>query len=171
MSQSNSNSIKWNLSAGLNIAGAEIETEAGSEESHKKDQKILINIGFKKQDNIKTINPEIFGNYNRFYYLPKDSKWLDIIRRRINLNANDEKYVYSYTNLDCFSTNLSAKLKQLNMSFSYDSRKFEKINFEYNVTYFPFSSNNPKPEVKDIMDKIAVQVEEKKQTLDICNIS
>ena len=73
----------------------------------------------------------------KFYYLPKEPEWIEIIRKRISRGMVEDNYVYNYYNSANFNAKLFSNLNVLNVDASYNSEKYNNITIEYEVDYYP----------------------------------
>ena len=140
----NSSNINFSVGAGANIKGIDVKAKAGKETNKSNIITTTREITFQEPKTNETLDVEVFGNYEKFFYLPKDESWINIIRRRINNKSLGDEYKYNYTDYNCVSKELSAHLKALHISLQYNSNKYENLSIEYDVEYFPFTSDIPK---------------------------
>ena len=59
----------------------------------------------------KPVDPNYFKNEYKFYYLPKEEEWLELIRKRLKHKLTKEKYIYSYKDMTRFKSSLTTKLQ------------------------------------------------------------
>jgi len=141
----NSSSIKLSFGAGVNVNGLEASADASKTNDKGKIIKTSRTLTFQEPSQNAVIDSNAFLNHNKFYYLPKDEGWIEIIRQRISKKAKDNEYTYNYTENSCFSVDLSAQLQALHINFAYNSSKYENLKIEYNITYFPFTGDVDMP--------------------------
>ena len=135
----NSSQINLNLGAGANIKGVEINANAKRESKANNKISTVREITFQEPSKNQKLNIDIFGDYNKFFYLPKDESWIDIIRRRINNKASGDDFKYNYKDYNCVTKELSAYLKVLHINLQYNASKYENLVIEYDVDYYPFT--------------------------------
>ena len=146
-----------NIGAGANIKGVEIKSEAKQESESTNKISTVREITFQEPSKNEKLNIDIFGNYDKFFYLPKDESWIDIIRRRINNKASSDDFKYNYKDYNCVTKELSSYLNFLHISLHYNASKYDNLVIAYDVDYYPFTYNVEKvagtddvPEPKNI---------------------
>ena len=135
----NASSIKLNIGGGVNIKGVDMKATAKKEKESNSKTSTLREITFQEPEKNKQLDINIFGDYNKFFYLPKDESWLNIIRRRVNNKASGDIFKYNYNDYTCVSKELSAHLKVLHINLQYNTSKYDNLQIEYDVDYFPFT--------------------------------
>ena len=123
-----------NFSGGINLKNINLELGAHHDNAHNSKLKKKWVISF--EENNKPINIIDFTNKRKFYYLPKEPEWIEIIRKRINRGMNKDNYVYNFYDNNTFNTKLFANLNMLKIDMSYNSKKYNNITIEYDVTYY-----------------------------------
>ena len=109
----------------------------------------LREINFQEPTKNDTIKIDLFGDYSKFFYLPKDESWINIIRRRINNKAIIDTFRYYYQDYNCISKELNAHLQSLHIILHYNTQKYDNFVIEYDIEYFPFTYDIPKvPEIQ-----------------------
>lgn len=145
--------IKWsvikqdnkttNIDASLGIIINEINLEEKFSSTNKNSN---INKEFNEmefdydKDTINNINFDIFSD-NKFYFLPKEYEWQDIVIRRLENHLINDKYVYKYTNNIFFERTLISKLHFLNVNFNYNMNELDDIEIHYEIEYYPIQKN------------------------------
>lgn len=89
----------------------------------------------------KPVDPNYFKNEYKFYYLPKEEEWLELIRKRLKHKLTKEKYVYSYKDMTKFKTSLTTKLQVLDIDINYNHKKYDNLKIYYEVEYYPLDDN------------------------------
>ena len=140
----NASNIKLNIGAGANVKGINVDANINSETDKSNKISTTREITFQDPENSEKLNVELFGDYNKFFYLPKDESWINIIRRRVNNKSSGDDYKYNYKDYNCVSKELSTQLKFLHINLQYNSSQYEKLIIEYDVDYFPCSQDLPK---------------------------
>lgn len=77
-----------------------------------------------------------FADSSKFYYLPKEFDWIEVIRNRIHGNMKNQNYSFNFSNDYQFRSNFYDSLKKLEIEFGYASYKFNEIHIEYEVEYY-----------------------------------
>ena len=77
-----------------------------------------------------------FTDSSKYYYLPKEFDWIEVIRNRNNGNMKTQKYSFIFSNDYRFRSNFYDSLKKLEIEFGYASYKFNEIHIEYEVDYY-----------------------------------
>ena len=135
----NSSQFNLNIGAGANVKGVEVNANAKRESEVNNKISTVREITFQEPRKNEKLNVDIFGNYNKFFYLPKDESWIDIIRRRINNKASGDDFKYNYKDYNCVTKELSTYLKILHINLQYNTAKYENLVIEYDVDYYPFT--------------------------------
>ena len=89
----------------------------------------------------KPVDPNYFKNEYKFYYLPKEEEWLELIRKRLKHKLTKEKYIYSYRDMTKFKSSLTTKLQVLDIDINYNQKKFDNFKIYYEVEYYPLDDN------------------------------
>lgn len=89
----------------------------------------------------KPVDPNYFKNEYKFYYLPKEEEWLELIRKRLKHKLTKEKYIYSYKDMTKFKTSLTTKLQVLDIEINYNQKKYDNLKIYYEVEYYPLDDN------------------------------
>jgi hypothetical protein len=144
-------SIDSNLSVNIN----EIDLCEGFSIENK-------NLNYNKELNIMTfeydeniinnIDFELFSN-NKFYFLPKEYEWQNIIIRRLQNNLIYDKYIYKYTNNIYFKTSLVSKLKMIDVNFNYSTDELNNLEIHYEIEYYPINKKSVDEEPNNILDE------------------
>lgn len=135
----NSSQINLNIGTGANIKGIEINANAKQETESNNKISTIREITFQEPSKNEKLNIDIFGNYAKFFYLPKDESWIDIIRRRINNKASGDIFKYNYKDYNCVTKELSTYLKVLHINLQYNASKYDNLVIEYDIDYYPFT--------------------------------
>jgi hypothetical protein len=150
----NSSNINFNVGAEVSVKCIDVKAKAGKEKDKNNKITTTREITFQEPDTNENLNVDVFGNYIKFFYLPKDESWINIIRRRINNKSLGDEYKYNYKDYNCVSKELSAHLKMLHISLQYNSSKYENLVIEYDVDYYPFTKDVPKVADSDTSENI-----------------
>lgn len=113
--------------------GGEINKESDSE------LKIIKYMEFNLDS--KPVDPNYFKNEYKFYYLPKEEEWLELIRKRLKHKLTKEKYIYSYKDMTRFKSSLTTKLQVLDIDINYNHKKYDNLKIYYEVEYYPLDDN------------------------------
>lgn len=89
----------------------------------------------------KPVDPNYFKNEYKFYYLPKEEEWLELIRKRLKHKLTKEKYIYSYKDMTRFKSSLTTKLQVLDIDINYNHKKYDNLKIYYEVEYYPLDDN------------------------------
>jgi hypothetical protein len=133
----NESDDQFGFQMGSNVKVATVSggLQAGmSEQNHTSGQNVW-ELTF--EDTKRDIDIQVFGDKKRFYYLPKNSEWMDVIRNRVTYGAKEAKYVYEYVDSTDVSADFLAKLKLLNIEVEFNKSKYEKLRVEYEIKYYP----------------------------------
>lgn len=137
----NNNDVKLQLASSANAVIDRVSLSASGFNSQTNNIQSQWTITFdEKKDDKDKVNINVFANKKRFYYLPKEKAWQDIIRRRLNEGMRTYNYVYNYTDSNVFDANLCAELKFLKLDFQYNRKSYENIQINYEVEYYPLTS-------------------------------
>ena len=90
---------------------------------------------------MNNIHPEMFSDKN-FFFLPKEDKWQDIIIRRLEKNLITDKHTFKYSNHLTFNGKFMAKLKMIDINFSYNTEEFDNLEIVYEFEYHNTISTN-----------------------------
>jgi hypothetical protein len=135
MHNESSEDIALNFAGGVRANNIELDAGAGGESHRNNSLQKKWEIKFGKTDiPIKTIE---LVDTKKFYYLPKESEWIEIIRKRISRGMIEDNYVYTHHNDNHFSTSFFTNLQMLQIDANYSSSKYNNISIEYSVTYYP----------------------------------
>jgi hypothetical protein len=77
--------------------------------------------------NNKPIDLSRFLDKNKFYYLPKNTEWLELINNRVNFNVNTANYVYEHCVNENIDFEFLQKVKFLKVDFKYKKNNYEKV--------------------------------------------
>jgi hypothetical protein len=136
----NNSEVKLQLTGSLNAGAVIDEVKVGTTVSNSQKNNIqsqwTITFDEKKD---KKIDIHDFANKKRFYYLPKEKQWQDIIRRRLHEGMRTYDYVYNYSDSNEFDVGLSSELKFLKLDFDYNRKNYENIQINYEVEYYPLT--------------------------------
>ena len=135
------NNFKFNLSAGVKMNGVSFKT--GIENSQDKSNKLKSDWElefFQNGNNNNKININEFSDDKRFYYLPKESEWIDAIRKRLSQNISSDKFTYSYSDTNDIKYKAFTNLQLFNISCDYNRKQFENININYEIEYYPLDT-------------------------------
>lgn len=127
--------IAVNFAGGVRAKNIELDVGAGGE-MHKNDCiEKKWEIKFSKTNTpIKTIE---LVDVKKFYYLPKEPEWIEIIRKRISRGMIEDNYVYTHHNDNHFSSSFFTDLQMLHIDVNYNSAKYNNISITYSVAYYP----------------------------------
>ena len=139
--------FKFNLSAGVKMNGVSFKT--GAEKTQDKSNKLKSDWeleffqngnGNGNGNNNNKININEFSDDKRFYYLPKESEWIDAIRKRLSQNISSDKFTYSYSDTNDIKYKAFTNLQLFNISCDYNRKQFENINISYEIEYYPLDT-------------------------------
>jgi hypothetical protein len=130
----NTDDFKLNISSSIHT---NIDIEAGVNNDINKHNNLIKKWKITFNNNKNQINIKDFTDKNKFYYLPKEAEWIEIIRKRVNRNMLTDNYVYSYSDTNNFNLKLFSNLKLLNIDLTYNNNKYNNIKIEYDVEYYP----------------------------------
>jgi hypothetical protein len=112
-----------------------IQKNVQLDESNTQNMRKKMSIDFdRRKDHNIDINR--FADSSKFYYLPKEFDWIEVIRNRINGNMKNQKYSFIFSNDYRFRSNFYDSLKKLEIEFGYASYKYNEIHIEYEVEYY-----------------------------------
>ena len=134
-----SSQINLNIATGANINGVEVKANGKRESEENNKISTVREITFQEPNKNEKLNIDIFGNYSKFFYLPKDESWIDVLRRRINNKASSDVFKYNYKDYNCVTKELSTYLKVLHINLQYNTSKYDNLVIEYYVDYYPFT--------------------------------
>ena len=140
-----------NLDANISININEINLSEGIcvENKKKVSNKQENEMSFDYDENIiNNINFNMFSN-NKFYFLPKEYEWQDIIIRRLENNLISDKYIYKYSNNIYFKSSLTSKLKMIDVNFNYNTSELNNLEMLYEIDYYPINKNMSNEILKD----------------------
>ncbi len=130
-----SDDLSVNFMGGVRANNVDVDVGSGVETHHSSKLQKKWEIKFSKTSgHIKTIE---FVDTKKFYYLPKEPEWIEIIRKRISRGMVEDNYVYNYYNTANFSAKLFTNLNMLHVDANFNSDKYNNITIEYEVTYYP----------------------------------
>ena len=89
----------------------------------------------------KPVDPNYFKNEYKFYYLPKEEEWMELIRKRLKHKLTSEKYIYSYKDTTKFKSSLTTKLQLLDIDVNYNEKKYDNLKIYYEVEYYSLDDN------------------------------
>jgi hypothetical protein len=135
----NNDEVHLNLAASAHAVIDEVKVGTTVGKSQKNNIQSQWTITFDEK-NDKKIDIHDFANKKRFYYLPKEKQWQDIIRRRLNDSMRTYDYVYNYSDSNEFDVGLSSELKFLKLDFDYNRKNYENIQINYEVEYYPLEN-------------------------------
>lgn len=131
----NKKNIDFDVNASVSFQGFDASSGVKNQQITNSDNKKEWLLTFVKQD--KKIDLSCFLDKTKFYYLPKNSDWGDLIHNRINYNVNTASYVYEHTMDDNINVEFLQKMKYLNIDCKYQKSVYENIRFEYEIMYYP----------------------------------
>jgi hypothetical protein len=124
---------------GININEINITEEFSIENKKKNSNKEENEMHFDYDENIiNNINFNMFSD-NKFYFLPKEYDWQDIIIRRLENNLISDKYIYKYSSNIYFKSSLTSKLKMIDVNFSYNTDELNNLEIHYDIEYHPIN--------------------------------
>jgi len=124
-----------NVNGGIHYNPVDLDTQYSKVKTENNKTITIKNMLFK--NNGKDIDINDFIIKRKFYYLPNEDEWQDIIRNRIKKSMIKDDYCYVYENSSIISKELIAQLKIFNIGFRYNVNNNKNITIKYNVKYFP----------------------------------
>jgi hypothetical protein len=76
----------------------------------------------------------------RFYYLPKETEWIDAIRKRVSQNISSDKFTYSYSDTNDIKYKAFTNLNLFDISCDYNRKQFENMSINYEIEYYPLDT-------------------------------
>ena len=146
-----SSTKNFNIEGAINLTPIDIKAniKLSNDNTSNNISSTLREINFQEPTKNDSINIDTFGDYSKFFYLPKDESWINIIRRRINNKSITDTFKYNYQDYHCISKKLYAHLQSLQIMLHYETQKYDNLVIEYDIEYFPFTYDIPKvPEVQ-----------------------
>ena len=133
--------FKTYIKSSVNVKGVNVEAGGGAENKSESHKDSAWSITFDNRG--ETIDVNMFLDKSKFYYLPNNPKWNDLIRNRLLFGAKDCHYVYHFTNSHDISLELISRLHVLGIDFNYNNNKYENFSLEYNIVYYPMVKEVP----------------------------
>jgi hypothetical protein len=131
----NKKNIDFDVNASVSFQGLDASSGVKNQQITNSDNKKEWLLTFVKQD--KKIDLSCFLDKTKFYYLPKNADWGELIHNRINYNVNTASYVYEHTMDDNMDVEFLQKMKFLTIDCKYKKSVYENIRFEYEIMYYP----------------------------------
>jgi hypothetical protein len=106
---------------------------------------------FDYNEKIDNISYDTFSNIDKFYFLPKEYEWQDIIIRRLEHSQLTDKYVLKNNSNIKISASAKSNLKFAKIGFGYGIEDLDSTEIEYDVEYYPLkrSKYNNLPDAPD----------------------
>jgi hypothetical protein len=133
--------FKTYIKSSVNVKGVNVEAGGGGENKIESHKESTWSITFDNRE--ETIDVNMFLDKSKFYYLPNNPKWNDLIRNRLLFGAKDCRYVYHFTNSNYISLEFISRLHVLGIDFNYNNNKYENLSLEYNIVYYPIVKEVP----------------------------
>jgi len=133
--------FKTYIKSSVNVKGINVEAGGGVEKKSMSHKDSAWSITFNNRG--ETIDVNMFLDKKKFYYLPNNPDWSDLIRNRLLFEAKDCHYEYNFTNSHCFSLQFISQLHFLGIDFNYNNKKYENFSLEYNIVYYPMVKEVP----------------------------
>ena len=131
----NKHDIDFDVNTSISFQGFDVgngvKNQNTTDTNHKKEWLLT----FTK--NNKPIDLSRFLDKNKFYYLPKNNEWLELINNRVNFNVNTANYVYEHCVNENIDFEFLQKMKFLKVDFKYKKNNYENLRFEYEIIYYP----------------------------------
>ena len=145
------NNFKLNINAGVNVNGVNIKAGAENSKNTNKNLQSDWDLEFFQNSNGSNsgngnnggntkININEFADDKRFYYLPKESEWIDAIRNRVSQNVCSDKFTYSYTDTNDIKYKAFTNLKLFTIKCEYNNKQFENLKINYEIEYYPLDT-------------------------------
>jgi hypothetical protein len=90
---------------------------------------------------MNNIHPEMFSD-KKFFFLPKENKWQDIIIRRLEKNLIKDKHTFKYSNHLNFNAKIITKLKMIDINFNYNTEEFDSMQIVYEIEYYKLNNGD-----------------------------
>lgn len=133
----NTDEESFNLESKLKVKVSDSNVYINKLHSQKIQKKMYIEFDKRSAHNTGIdIDIKKFGDKSKFFYLPKEFEWIEIIRNRVNGNMKIQKYSFVFSDDYAFSSHFYNSLKALEINFAYMSSKFNEIKIEYQVEYY-----------------------------------
>lgn len=101
----------------------------------------------------------------KFYYLPQEYEWDDIIDRRLNNKLVKDKYTYYYSDTRILKANVMNKLKIFEINIDIENNEHRELKIEYDIEYHPLVVVEPEPLAKNIQNDIIAKEKEQESSI------
>jgi len=133
MKHNNGTSDAVNLDMEVNVNQIGVMVGVDLEESSDNSNKAYSKMTF--PNNKVQLDEKIFDDPS-FYYLSKEYEWQNIIQSRIHSRNSEYEFFYKNTDSYNFKSDMSSKLKLLNINFGYETNKYNNLEIHYIVKYW-----------------------------------
>jgi len=83
----------------------------------------------------------------KFYYLPQEYEWEDIIERRLNNKLVQDKYTYYHSDTRILKANLMNRLKIFDINIDVEKNEQRVLKIEYDIEYHPLVEHENNPDI------------------------
>jgi len=90
----------------------------------------------KRADFNSVIDIKKFSNKSKFFYLPKEFEWMEVINNRVNGNMKNQEYSFLFLDDYIFNSTFNNTLEFLDIKFGYETSKYNEITISYQVEYY-----------------------------------
>jgi len=73
----------------------------------------------------------------KFFYLPQEYEWEDIIERRLNNKLVQDRYTYYHSDTRLLKANLTSQLKFFDINIDMEKSEQRQLKIEYDIEYHP----------------------------------
>jgi len=130
-----------NCNFGVNINEVNVEEEVGMSNSSNIKNKEFNKMEFGYNKKTEELNYDSFNN-KKYYFLPKEYEWQNIIIRRLEDKLEKDKYTFTNSSSINFKASLKSKLEIINIGFNYSNDDLNNLNISYEIDYHPLNNNN-----------------------------
>jgi hypothetical protein len=131
----NKNNIDFDVNTSISFQGFDLGNGVKNQNTTDTNNKKEWLLTFTK--NKKPIDLSLFLDNSKFYYLPKNTEWLQLIHNRVNLNVNTANYVYEHSFNQNIDLEFLQNVKFLKVDFKYKKNNYDNLRFEYEIIYYP----------------------------------
>lgn len=131
----NKNEIEFDINTSISFQGFDATSGVKNQNTTNSNNKKEWLLTFTK--NNKRMDLSCFLDKTKFYYLPKNTEWTELINNRVAYNVNIANYVYEHTIDNNINIEFLQKMKVLNIDCKYKKSNYENLKFEYEIMYYP----------------------------------
>ena len=131
----NNTDINFNMNSSISFNGLEAESGIKNQQTNNSNNKKEWLLTFTKDR--KRMDLSCFLDKTKFYYLPKNTEWGDLIHNRVTYNVNTASYVYEHTINNNIDIEFLQNMRGLNIDCKYKKSNYENLRFEYEIAYYP----------------------------------